>query len=80
MRARRRFQPSLDSLPVRLAPGSVAVVGAMDPVAGSSGSPTATVSPADPASGSASDPPASDPTTIGPAGSYTPPTPTILSC
>ncbi len=84
MRARRHFQPSLESLPVRLAPSNmvamVAIVSPSDPLAGSSGSPTATVSPADPASGSAGDPPVSDPTTIGPAGSFTPPaTTTMLS-
>jgi hypothetical protein len=81
MRARRHFQPSLESLPVRLAPSSmVAIVSPSDPLAGSSGSPTATVCPADPASGSAGDPPVSDPTTIGPAGSFTPPATTTLSC
>ena len=81
MRARRHFQPSLDSLPVRLAPSSVAaIVSPTGPLAGSSSSPTATVSPADPASGSAGDPPVSDPTTISPAGSYTPPATTTMSC
>ena len=81
MRAHRHFQPSLESLPVRLAPSSVVtLVSPSDPLAGSSVSPTATVCPADPASGSGNDPPVSDPTTIGPAGSFTPPVTTTLSC
>jgi hypothetical protein len=80
MRARRHFQPSLESLPVRLAPSTVGVMPSpMDPVAGSSSSPPAIVSPMDPASGSDSAPSGSDSTTTGP-GSFTPPvTTTMLS-
>ena len=53
MRARRHFQPSLDSLPMRLAPSGVgAIVSPSNPLAGSSSSPTAIISPNDPTSGS----------------------------
>ncbi len=54
MRARRHFQPSLDSLPMRLAPGAVsvsAIVTPLCPLAGA-GTPAATVSPNDTISGS----------------------------
>ena len=51
MRARRRFQPSLESLPVRLAPSSVAVASPVSCLAGA-GKPTAAVSPTDATAGS----------------------------
>ena len=80
MRARRHFQPSLDSLPMRLAPSNVGVmVSPMNPLAGSSSSPTAIVSPMDPLSGPDSGPSVSDPTMAGP-GSYTSPVTTIMPC
>jgi hypothetical protein len=81
MRARRRFQPSLDLLPMRLAPSGVGVViSPDDPLAGAgSQSPTVIISPMDPLSGSQSGPSVADPTTIGP-GSYTPPPTTTISC
>jgi len=80
MRARRDFQPSLDLMPMRLAPSGVGVmVSPMDPVASPSKSPTVIISPTDPVSGPDSGPSVTDPTTIG-AGSYTTPTSTTLSC
>jgi len=80
MRARRHFQPSLDSLPMRLAPSNVGVmVSPMSPVAGSSSSPPAIISPMNPASGPDSGPSDSDPTAISP-GSYTPPPASTLPC
>jgi hypothetical protein len=80
MRARRHFQPSLDSLPMRLAPSNVGVmVSPMDPVAGSSSSPPVIISPMDPVSGPDTGPSVSDPRMIGP-GSYTPPVTTIMPC
>jgi hypothetical protein len=81
MRARRQFQPSLDSLPMRLAPSGMGVkVSPMDPLAGAGRkSPTVILSPMDPLSGSRSGPSVADPTMIGP-GSYTPPATRIMSC
>jgi len=80
MRARRRFQPSLDVLPMRLAPSGLGtMVSPTDPVAGSPTSPAPIVSPTDPVSGPGSGPSVSDPTSIGP-GSYSTPTTTTLSC
>jgi hypothetical protein len=79
MRARRHFQPSLDSLPMRLAPSGVGViVSPMNPLAGSSSVPVIT-SPMDPLSGADSGSSDSDPTSIGP-GSYTPPATTTIPC
>ena len=80
MRARRRFQPSLDSLPMRLAPSNVGMmVSPMNPLAGSSSLPVLT-SPMNPLSGPDTGPSGSDPTTIGPGGSYTPPVTTTMPC
>ena len=81
MRARRHFQPSFDSLTMRLAPSGVgAMVSPMDPVAGAgSNSTPVIISPMDPLSGSNSGPSVADPTTIGP-GSYTPLVTTTMSC
>ncbi len=81
MRARRHFQPSLDLLPLRLAPSGLGVMlSPMDPLAGAgSSSPTVIISPTDPLSGSPSGPSVADPTMIGP-GSYTPPATTTISC
>ncbi len=81
MRAHRHFQPSLDSLPMRLAPSSVvAMVSPMDPLSGAgSDSPPAIISPMDPLSGCPSGPSVADPTMIGP-GSYTPPGTTTMPC
>jgi hypothetical protein len=72
MRARRQFQPSLDLMPMRLAPSGVGViVSPMDPSADPDSSPTVIISPMDPAAGPDGGAPVSDPTMIGP-GSYTP--------
>ena len=80
MRARRRFQPNVDLMPLRLAPSGGGGVCPMDSLAGagSSGSPVL-ISPTYPLSGPQPGPSVSDPTTIGP-GSYTPPVTTTLSC
>ena len=80
MRARRHFQPSLDSLPMRLAPSNMGVmVSPLDPLAGSSSSPTAIVSPMDPVSGPVVAPrfPIRQRSVQDP---YTPPATTILPC
>ena len=78
MRARRHFQPSFDSLPMRFAPTGL-VTSAMNPLAGL-GKPQAITCPWDPASGHVSSPPASDPATTSGAGSYSSPsTATILT-
>lgn len=80
MRARRHFQPSLDSMPMRLAPSGLGViVSPMNPLAGASSSPTAIICPMDPLSGPDSGPSVSDPTMIGP-GSYTPTVTTTMPC
>lgn len=72
MRARRQFQPSLDLMPMRLAPSGVGViVSPMDPSADPGTSPTVIISPMDPAANPSGGPSVTDPTTIGP-GSYTP--------
>jgi hypothetical protein len=72
MRARRQFQPSLDLMPMRLAPSGVGViVSPMDPLASPDTSPTEIISPMDPLASPDSGPSVSDPTMIGP-GSYTP--------
>ncbi len=81
MVARRRFQPTVDLMPVRLAPSTMGVmVSPMDPLscAGTS-APTVIISPMDPLSGAQSGPAVSDPTTICP-GSYTAPTTTVQAC
>jgi hypothetical protein len=79
MRARRHFQPSLDLLPMRLAPGSMGVMmSPMDPLSrAGTNSPTVILCPMDPLSGAQSGPSVSDPTMIGP-GSYAPLTSTTL--
>ncbi len=81
MRARRRFQPSLDLMPMRLAPSSLGVVASpMNPAAGAgSSSNTVVVSPTNPAAGSQGGSSVSNPTTIGP-GSWTSSSSSTLSC
>jgi hypothetical protein len=81
MRARRDFQPSLDLMPMRLAPSALGVlVSPMNPLSGAgSNSPTVIISPMNPLSGSQSGPSVADPTMIGP-GSYTPPVTTTMPC
>ncbi len=81
MRARLQFQPSVNFMPVRLAPSSMGVmVSPMDPLScAGTPSPTVFISPMDPLSGAQSGPSVSDPTAIGP-GSYTAPTTTVQSC
>jgi hypothetical protein len=81
MRARRRFQPSLDLMPMRLAPSAVGVaVSPMDPASGAgSSSGTVVVSPTNPASGSQGGSSVSNPTTIGP-GSWTSSSTTTMTC
>jgi hypothetical protein len=80
MRARRRFQPTLDVLPMRLAPSDLGVpVSPTDPVSGPSTTPAPIISPTDPTSGPDPGPSVGDPTSIGP-GSYTTTATTTLSC
>jgi len=70
MRARRHFQPSLDSLPMRLAPGAVSVIAIVTPLCplAGAGTPAATVSPNDTISGSNNSGSSDSPTT--PVGSF----------
>jgi len=80
MRARRRFQPSLDVLPMRLAPSDLGtMVSPTDPVSGPDASPAPIISPTDPLSGPQGGPSVGNPTSIGP-GSYTAPPTTTMSC
>ncbi len=80
MRARRRFQPNVDLMPMRLAPSGLAAVYPMDPLAGAGSSSTPVmISPTNPLSGPQTGPSVADPTTIGP-GSYTPPVTTTMPC
>jgi|GEM_PF-2077986 hypothetical protein len=72
MRARRQFQPSLDLMPMRLAPSDVGtIISPMDPLARPDTSPTAIINPMDPLARPDSGPSMSNPRPIGP-GSYTP--------
>ena len=78
MRARRHFQPSFDSLPMRLAPSGL-VTSAMNPLAGL-GKPPAILCPTDSVSGSVDDTSDSNSALGGPAGSFnSPSTATILT-
>jgi len=61
MRARRRFQPSLDSMPMRLAPGCLAMASPGSVLAGAA-APAPTVSPTDALSGSDNNGPSDSPT------------------
>ena len=80
MRVRRHFQPSLDVMPMRLAPSGVGViVSPTDPVAGPSSSPTVIISPTDPISGPDGGASVSDPTTLG-LGSFTNPPSATMAC
>jgi hypothetical protein len=71
MRTRRQFQPTIDLMPLRLAPSSVGIpLSPMDPtVVPSTPSPTL-ISPMDPTSTPTSDP--SEPVPPAGPGSYTP--------
>ncbi len=80
MRARRRFQPNVDLMPLRLAPSSAGVVYPMDPVAGAGGnSSPPIISPMDPVSGPGSSPSVNNPPTAA-LGSFTPTVTTTVSC
>jgi hypothetical protein len=80
MRARRHFKPTLDFLPMRLAPSDLGVmVSPMGSLAGPDTTPTVIISPMDPLSGPDSGPSVTDPTMIGP-GSYTPTISTTMPC
>jgi len=80
MRARRRFQPNVDLMPLRLAPSGAGVVYPMDPVAGPGGNPPPPIiSPMDPVTGPTTGPSVNDPPTA-PSGSFTPTVTTTVSC
>jgi hypothetical protein len=78
MRTRRHFQPSLDLLPMRLAPSGM-VVSPMSQLSGVSNSSTATVSPMNNLSGAEDGASVSDPSLIGP-GTFTAPSTTASLC
>ncbi len=77
MRARRDFQPSLDLMPMRLAPSGLALVSPFSPVAGGGSSSKVILSPEEPISGTDGGTPSNP--TPGP-GSYTPPVTTTMPC
>ena len=82
MRARRHFQPSLDSLPMRLAPSPAMASPITNTVAGLGSLPPAIHNPMNPAipapnSGSSDSDPAP---TFSAVGDYTPPPVASVSC
>ena len=70
MRTRRWFQPTLDSMPTRIAPSGLGLtVSPMDPTSAPTSTTPSLVNPMDPTSSPGTNPGVTDPTIGGP-GSY----------